>query len=321
MQDAVTDGGEKAMNVKSNQQIQKEAFDFSSDSDDNNGETMRNNNKTSATAENSKQFTLQQCGLLALLQKAPKKQVNSKLGETSKSSDGKANKALNIQDCLRSSDQNHGVNGNISSDSGEESDSTIQSKAKFPKAIGAVVEANNSSDESDNIVFPTQVHKSRTTKSEKSNSPYLKNSIQQATDSSNDCISDESDDIPIPSKSNFSNLKHEHRTKDTERNSQTIEAFSSSDDDQLQSKKMCIIKQEQTLKAKKVRKHYKWTSFKKNEDRHVTENKVQKETMGTLDQILGNYLTVLLKLFVLSPTYLTLNYIYCSASAVLRDLM
>lgn len=286
--DAGTDGGEKAMNVKSIQQIPKEAFDFSSDSDDDIRETMKKNNKISAAAESGKQLTLQQCGLLALLQRAPKKEVNSKLGETSKLSDGKTNKTLNIQDCLRA----HGVvksNWNISSNSEEESDSTIQNEEKFPKAIRAVVEARSSSDENDNIVFPTQVHKSRTTilpKSEKSNPMYLKNNIQQ-TDSSDDCISDESDDIPIPSKSNLSKLKHAHchRTKDTERNSQTIEAFSSSDDDQLQSK-MCINKQEQTSKAKKVIKHliHKWKSLKKNED--VIENKIQKETMGTLDQIL-----------------------------------
>ncbi|XP_073527082.1 DNA excision repair protein ERCC-6-like 2 [Phyllobates terribilis] len=300
--EAATEANEETRDVKSNRQIEKEAFDFSSDSDDDIREANKKSNKISVNAENVKQFTLQQCGFSALLQKGPWEQdKNAELSDnsTSKLSDGKRNKSVTIQNSSRKSDQYQRVDKtdwNISSDSGEESGSTIHRKKKFPKAIRAVVEASSSSDESDNIVFPTQVHKNRRTmlpKSENSKSPDLKYNIQQATDSSIDCISEESDDIAIPSKSlsDQSNLKHEHchRNMDAERNSQTIESFSSSDDDQLQSKKMCIDNEEQTPKTGKVRTQnsvFRWKSFRKNEDHCVTENQVQKENMGTLDQIL-----------------------------------
>ncbi|KAM3938757.1 DNA excision repair protein ERCC-6-like 2 [Leptodactylus fuscus] len=276
-----TDGDEKTTRVKSNQQVPEEAFDFSSDSDDDIRETKNKSNKTSANADNGKQLTLQQCGLSVFLQKPPKEQDEN--AELSKSSTSK----LNDQNCGRSSGQGDAVNRfgwNISSDSGEDSDSSIQRK-KFPKAIR---ESNSSSDESDDIVFPTQVHKNKRTMS-----PYLKKSIQGATDSSNDCISDESEDIPIPSKSlsdnsRFSNIKHKlcKRKMDTEKHSQTIEEFSSSDDDQLQSKKMCADNKTKSRKVRKQTPPIEWKSFTKNEDHYAIDNKVQKENLGTLDQIL-----------------------------------
>ncbi|XP_066460179.1 DNA excision repair protein ERCC-6-like 2 [Eleutherodactylus coqui] len=289
--------GEKTINVKSSQQVQKEAFDFSSDSDDDTRKTKNKSNKVSVNAEDGKLLTLQQCGFSALLQKGPNEQDEKyKLSEssTSKLSDHERTKTVTIQNSDQNSDK---VDWNISCDSGEESDSTMQSKKLFPKTSCAVLEARSSSDESDEIVFPTQLHKSRGTilpKSEKPKSPYLKNRFQQATDSSSECISDESDDIPIPSKSDeasFSNLKHEHchRNTNAERNSQTIEAFPSSDDDQLQCKKMCIDNQEQTPKNRKLRKRIPIVtrkSSRKNEDPRASENKSVHKNMGTLDQIL-----------------------------------
>ncbi|XP_040272919.1 DNA excision repair protein ERCC-6-like 2 isoform X1 [Bufo bufo] len=287
----VADGGEKTMNVNSNEQIQKEAFDFSSDSDDDIRENKKGH-KISIKAENGKQLTLQQCGLSALLQKSPKKQDELSKSSTSNLSD---NKALTIQNCVFSSDKDHEVNRidwSISPDSGEDSDSSVQSKTKFTKAKPTAVEPRFSSDESDDIVFPTQVRSRRRIMLPKSE----KSSIHQATDSSNDCISDESDDIPIPNKilsdkSHFSNLKYEqcHENRGAERNSQTIEAFSSSDEDQLLTKKMYINNKEQTLKTRTFRKpnpSFKWKYVRKNEDHCAHENKIKMENMGTFDQIL-----------------------------------
>ncbi|XP_073402056.1 DNA excision repair protein ERCC-6-like 2 isoform X2 [Dendrobates tinctorius] len=283
--DAITDASDEIGNAKSNRQIEKEAFDFSSDTDEDIREASKKSNKISVNAEIGKQPTLQQCGFSALLQKGPREQ--NKNSEPSDKSTGK------LSDGKRKSHQYKRVDKtdwNISSDSGEESDSSIHRKMKLPKAISAVGEATSSSDESDNS--PTQVHKNRKTmlpKSGKSKSPDSNNSAQHATDSSNDCISEESDDIAIPSKSlsDQSNLKHEHyhRNMDAEKNSQTIESFSSSDDDQLQSKKMCIDNKEQTPKTRKARTQNSVFSWK-NEDHCATEIKIQKENMGTLDQIL-----------------------------------
>ncbi|XP_069817848.1 DNA excision repair protein ERCC-6-like 2 [Dendropsophus ebraccatus] len=263
---AVSDDCETTMNEDPVQQNQEDTFDFSSDSDENR-ETKRKSQKISANADSGKQLTPQQCGLSALLQKLPKKQDESKLDETRKLSDDKM---------IGNADQDHEGNKhgwNISSESEEKSAS--------------------SSDENDNIVFPTQVHKSRRTAENRS--LYWKKNIQQAADSSDECISDESDDIAIPSeslsdKSSLSNLQAEYgdRNVDTERNSQTIEAFSSSDDDQLQSK-ICTDHQERALKNRKVRKQNlieKRKSFRRNEDHAVSGDKVKKEHMGTLDQIL-----------------------------------
>ncbi|XP_077155747.1 DNA excision repair protein ERCC-6-like 2 [Ranitomeya variabilis] len=290
--EAITDDSEEIRNVKSTRQVEKETFDFSSDSDDDIREENKKSNKISVNAENGKQLTLQQCGFSALLQKGPEQDKNAELSDNSPSklSDGKRSKSVTFQNYAKK--RVNKTDRNISSDSGDESDSSVHRKIKFPKAIRAVVEATSSSDESDNIVFPTQVPKSRRTmlpKSGKSKSPAINNSIQQATDSSNDCISEESDDIAIPSKSwsDQSILKHEHchRNMDTERNSQTIESFSSSDDDQLQSKMMCIDNEEQTPKTTKVRTQN--SVFRRKNGNHcVTENKIQKENMGTLDQIL-----------------------------------
>ncbi|XP_056380860.1 DNA excision repair protein ERCC-6-like 2 isoform X2 [Hyla sarda] len=279
--DAVSDGSKTAMNVKSIQPIQNEAFDFSSESD-NDKETTKKGNKITVNAENGKQLTLQQCGLSALLQKLPEQSYKSKLDESSTCKDDKIAKTVIIQSCISNLDQNHGIskhNWKISSDTDEESYSAKEKK-KFPKAMHAVIEAMSSPNENDDIVLPTQVHKSGgiTLKSEKVKFP-----IQQATDSSDECISDESDDIPIPSKSlnkaNFSSLKHKH----CDRNSQTIEAFSSSDDDQLQSKKMCIAPK--TRKVKKPNRIEKWNPFRRKEDHCVSKSKVEKH-VGTLDQIL-----------------------------------
>ncbi|KAM4049432.1 DNA excision repair protein ERCC-6-like 2 [Anomaloglossus baeobatrachus] len=300
--EATTDAAEGTRNVKSNLQIEKEAFDFSSDSDDDITEAKKKSDKVSVNAEHGKQLTLQQCGFSAFLQKGPREQdINAELSDNStcEASDGKGSKSVTIPNCARKSDQYLRVSKtdwNVSSESGGESDSTIHRMEPFPKVTCEVVETSSSSDECDNIVFPTQVHKNtrlRLSKSKKSTSPGYKTSIQQATDSSNDCISEESDDIAIPSKSltDKSNLKHEHchRNMDTERNSQTIESFSSSDDDQLLRRKMRIDNEEQMPKSRKVRKQdpvFRWKSLRKNEDHCVTKNKVQKETMGTLDQIL-----------------------------------
>ncbi|KAG8595973.1 hypothetical protein GDO81_001691 [Engystomops pustulosus] len=298
--EANSDEREKSMNMKLNLPFQKEAFDFSSDSDDPR-ETKNKNNRISVNAEHGKQLTLQQCGLSVFLQKAPKIPHENSETSTSKLSDSRRTKTLTIQSCVKSPEQDLGVNmfgWNISSDSGEESDS-IKSEGKFPKVKHIVRETGCTSDESDDIVFPTQDLKSRRItlpKPEKSKSPFLKKNIEVETDSSNAWISDESDDFPIPSKSStdkakFTNpsRKHCHGHIDKDKNSQTIEAFSSSDDDDLlERKKIRFDNDKQTLKTRKSReknKVLKLKSFRKKHEHYVSEDKVQRN-LGTLDQIL-----------------------------------
>ncbi|XP_072271087.1 DNA excision repair protein ERCC-6-like 2 isoform X2 [Pyxicephalus adspersus] len=282
----------------------KEGFDFSSDSNDEIIIDSRRKSKISAGAGNVKQLTLQQCGFLRLLDRAFCDQdkkcdlPESPPNEIGSKATGNINLGLNI-----------------SSDPDKNADPVVQNKGQVSEAV---METNSSSDESD-IVYPTQADKgnvsiksSVSTRSIPQSDESIcsdfeceipKRKMRNLVDCGSDYISDESDDIAVPSASSVSKQRNTLCTSskfDTERISQTIGAFSSSEDDDLHDKKM-YYHPEQTGKTTKKNKdsnskkstktfkslvHMKYS--RKSMDENATENRFvgQKDNLGSLDRIL-----------------------------------
>ncbi|XP_063769816.1 DNA excision repair protein ERCC-6-like 2 isoform X2 [Pseudophryne corroboree] len=275
--DAVIDS-EKTVSLKADEQFQKQAFDFSSDSDDDiTGGSKRKSNKPSASGDCGKQITLQQCGFSRLLERGAKDQDSDihHSGSSNNDSPLKTSKKLTHHNFRPAPDiavQGQASNNrswNISSDSDEDATSMTRIKRQFTKEIPADRESGSNSDQ--DIILPTQAHTSRTIKfvggtkfiAESDESDGEK-TMHRARDYSSDCISDESDDITIPNKcmshkTSISKLKREHKNhsyhgkRGAAKDSQTIDAFSSSDDDNLHNKKMCIDHKQQRGKTRKLR--------------------------------------------------------------------
>ncbi|XP_040211409.1 DNA excision repair protein ERCC-6-like 2 isoform X1 [Rana temporaria] len=307
-------------NRKSNYQFQKEGFDFSSDSDDEINDDSRRKSNISAGADRGKQLTLQQCGFSRLLEGALGNQdKKSDLpesppaeGEHSKIKSNNAYKACKFKKSSEVTGKKRGSDHlglNISSD--EDAEPVVKNKGQILKDV---METNSSSDESD-IIFPTQANKSDLSIKSSTHEgamPHTDESLgsdfecdpskktRNLADSGSDYISDESDDIEIPSIPSFSKQKNSSYASrcDIEKNSQVIDAFSTSEDDDLHDSKMCPHPPEQTSKttmyddSNRSTKRFKSIVHRKhsrtNKDDHVADIRPvsQKEIRGSLDGIL-----------------------------------
>ncbi|XP_053558392.1 LOW QUALITY PROTEIN: DNA excision repair protein ERCC-6-like 2 [Bombina bombina] len=315
---ADTDNDESSADVKQKQKFPKETFDFSSDSDgDGNGSSRLLSNKSNATTDSRKQLTLQHCGFSKLLEREPSAHISKEVFKEEVSHDKvkKAPRPVNEKQKLVILDWN------ISTDSEEESVNMRNCKYPTSKDI-SIMETEISSEDGENIVYSTQIldrsaessrHKTESNHSEESelddDVPARKNRQKQCN--SSDLISDESDDIEIPKK-NLS-VDHLKQTKalekhllntisDIDKNSQTIDAFSSSDDDNLQRKNIQINKQDRKYTSVKGRIKIRpqlhrpikkkcsvaeRNLFRKQEEDMDNERGVKNgETYGSLDRVL-----------------------------------
>ncbi|XP_068093562.1 DNA excision repair protein ERCC-6-like 2 isoform X2 [Hyperolius riggenbachi] len=233
------------MTVKSSHQFQKETFDFSSDSDNESGNDSRRKGNASTSADRGKQLTLQQCGFSKLLEQALDQ---SKTNDLSGSSSG-SSRLSKIESPCKSEEVvevniSNNSGWNISFDSDGDGDLKVENKRHISGDVQAVLETESSSDESDNIVLPTQANKTSsrvksatgaragmyadTSSGSDLDCTDAKRKPKYVMDYGSDYISDESDDITIPAKPGCSKASKHY----TEKSSQTIDGFSSSEDDE-----------------------------------------------------------------------------------------
>ncbi|KAM5194647.1 DNA excision repair protein ERCC-6-like 2 [Mantella aurantiaca] len=305
-------------NLKSDYHFQKEGFDFSSDSDNEINDDSRRKNNTAAGTERGKQLTLQQCGFSRLLERELGNQdKKSDLPEilTSKLKHSKTKRSGAYGTCnFKKGSEVPGKRGSSHSSRNISSDEDADPVVKIKKEISeAVIETNSSSDESDNIVFPTQANKSglstksamsavamaQSDESMSSDSEFdtSRKKTKRLADSGSDYISDESDDIAIPRFSKQANTSHDSKC-DTENHSQTIDAFSSSEDEHLHKDKMCshhpehigntTIYKDSNRSTKKFKSVVPRKFCRTHKDKRATDNRPvsQKENVGSLDGIL-----------------------------------
>ncbi|XP_018413367.1 PREDICTED: DNA excision repair protein ERCC-6-like 2 [Nanorana parkeri] len=324
--DTNTDGSieNEEKNLKSHHRFPKEGFDFTSDSDDEINDDSRRKSNASAGADRGKQLTLQQCDFSRLLETALGDQdkksdlsgspssEHSKIKSNNAYTACKFKKGLEVTGKERRS-SNLGLN--ILSDSDEDSDPVVKNKGQISEAV---METNSSSDESDNVVFPTQANKSNVPiksamrarvmpQSDESvssdfecNTPKKK--MRNLSDCGSDYISDESDDIAIPSIPSFlkqRNTSYPSKGDTEKKNSQTIDDFSSSEDDDFHGDKIFSHHPEQTGKTtiyKDSNSNRSTTKMKSvvhkkysrtNLDNSATDKTLvtQKESLGSLDRI------------------------------------
>uniref|UniRef100_A0A8C5LPT9 DNA excision repair protein ERCC-6-like 2 n=1 Tax=Leptobrachium leishanense TaxID=445787 RepID=A0A8C5LPT9_9ANUR len=248
-----TDNEESISEAKPIQQFQNENFDFSSGSDE---ETKQKTNlkfsKSPAATECGKQLTLHQCGFSKLLEKANSNQDANMLplGDKSKTMQNHSNnhkesfvfgKTKKSNQCTELPNR-IGHDWDISSDSESDSHSTGKEKPQVLKEPNVVLETESSSyDSDDDVILSSQMSGNMGMETAAVNHRQLFDSDDsnknQSTNSSSDCISDESDDIVIPNKTvrscdkKINTHKFNCHRSDTEKDSQTIDTFSSSDDD------------------------------------------------------------------------------------------
>lgn len=320
---SLQEGGEEndEKNLKSDY-FHEEKFDFSSDSDDETHDDSRRKSNASTAAERNKQLTLQQCGFSRLLERALGNQdekstsLENPVSEHSKIKSSNVYKAHKFKRGSKVSAREKGSSLTMSSDSDEGADPVVRKKRHVSEAIMA---NNSSSEESDDIVLPTQANKSNLSlkstlsgrampqSDESMNSDFECNTTRKKMNNIADCgsdyITDESDDIEIPSFSKPKNPSYQRKCN-AEKNSQTIDAFSSSENDDISDEKMCFRYPEMTGKTTKYKDlnvnrstkklntvvHRKYNKTK--EDESATENRPvnQNANMGSLDGILGKYL-------------------------------
>lgn len=320
------DGGEEndEKNLKSDY-FHKEKFDFSSDSDDETHDDSRRKSNVSTAAERNKQLTLQQCGFSRLLERTLGNQdekstsLENPVNEHSKIKSSNVYKAHKFKKGSKVSAREKGSSLTMSSDSDEGADPVVRKKGHVSEAVMA---NNSSSEESDDIVLPTQANKSNLSLKctlsarampqcdESMNSDFECNTTRKKMENIADCgsdyITDESDDIEIHSFSKPKNPSYQRKCN-VEKNSQTIDAFSSSENDDISDEKMCFRYPDMTGKTTKYKDlnvnrsteklktvvHRKYNKTK--EDESATENRPvnQNANLGSLDGILGKYFIVL----------------------------
>ncbi|KAE8633255.1 hypothetical protein XENTR_v10001829 [Xenopus tropicalis] len=240
------DSDDPKVGAKHCQRFFKEStFDFSSDSDEEtNGTSVMKPSKMPSNSDNRRQLTLHQYGFSKMLER----EITTDNKKTSLP--GESNTSI--------------LNVNMSS--GKKSSLTVLENENV------VSETEYSSDESgEDIVLSTQVCKQDKGKKisiikciAESDSSDIDldtsdNTNRQPVNSSCDDISDESDDIEIPNKyrsGNTGKLKDSFNNKyDAAKDSQTIEVFTSSDDDNLQIKKSSPSYEDTPQKSSNLRMH------------------------------------------------------------------
>ncbi|XP_075455266.1 DNA excision repair protein ERCC-6-like 2 isoform X2 [Ascaphus truei] len=283
------DSDEDTVDEKLGQQFEKETFDFSSDSGEETKSSFRaKSRKSPANTDCHRQLTLQQCGFSKLLDREPRAEDNhtdlSRISKTNVPNDSN----INVKDTLglhkvsntpyRLKGRRKGVNTpdwNISSDSGR------KKKCQFSEEANVVQETECSSDESDDVILSSQIPEQGDRKKAVMTARYSTESDiseysevdydilvpargGRRTSDSSDYISDESDDIEIPKRNVLGNHsdsirtktqdKHSsHKKRNADDNSQTIDAFSSSDNDNLPIKKVKFSHQDLIYKRKNCR--------------------------------------------------------------------
>ncbi|OCU01172.1 DNA excision repair protein ERCC-6-like 2 [Xenopus laevis] len=291
------DSDDPKVGAKHCRRVFKEStFDFSSDSDEEaNGTSVMRSNKTPSNTDNRKQITLQQCGFSKMLEKeiTDKKislpeesnmsilNVNIKSQLSSRSV--QKNKYTTDQNVVPVSEQHHSCGkstflgkGNVceteysSDESAEDVVLSSQVCKKDPMKKSSLFKCISESDYSD-FDLDTSV---------KTNSQYIKSSCDE--------ISDESDDIEIPKKNA---LKDSFLTKyGAAKDSQTIEVFTSSDDDNFQNEKTSPIYEGARRKSAKFRMNLK-SKKRKNEsvfqtNKAITHQEGVKHHCNSLDNVL-----------------------------------
>ncbi|KAM9330721.1 LOW QUALITY PROTEIN: DNA excision repair protein ERCC-6-like 2 [Gastrophryne carolinensis] len=299
--------GENTTVVKSNDDIQKEAFDFSSDSDDATNSLRKSH--ISANVD-SKQLSLLHCGFSRLLETGQNDQSKNSdvLASPSGVSSHSKNKSCMFTTFKKGSKviENKRESSHLDSDS----ESGVTNDRHTSANVGAIQETDSSSDESDNIVWPTQANRSGVSKTSARGTRGLSDSDEEPssnsdcntpakkkkkmTDCSSDYVSDESDDVTITALPVFSkqNIKDSNK-HDMEGNSQKIDEFSTSEDDENDNKKMQFNngpKCKKNVKPKSKRtirfkSGIQMKHSKVNENDSTSEDK--RESVESLDQILG----------------------------------
>ncbi|CAH2294299.1 DNA excision repair ERCC-6-like 2 isoform X1 [Pelobates cultripes] len=286
-----TDKEENNADVKLVHQFKNETFDFSSDSDEEvKRRTKLKFTKSPATADCQKQLTLYQCGFSKMLEKGPNiEKLDTKLlGVRNKKTQNQSNsdmkdsldfgKTSNISELRGQTNtmKNHGWK--ISSDSEDDTFPTRKGKPHVTKEPNVILETESSSYESndDDVILSSQMSENmgmeksalrlrQISESDGSDLDYCipSTSKRQTTNNSSDYISDESDDITIPKKTvcgHSKDCKTINQQKSSschsngvEKDTQTIDTFSSSDDDSIYKKKIRLNNEEPRTETTKYR--------------------------------------------------------------------
>ncbi|KAM4706983.1 DNA excision repair protein ERCC-6-like 2 [Discoglossus pictus] len=255
------DADENTADVKPGPPFPEETFDFSSDSEEESKRSSKlKSNKSPATSDSRRQLTLQQCGFSKLLESEASAAVKTMNSEITFKENLELHKINKSRRSRKEVDD-----WSISSDSEEEN--VLGRNNKCPvSGKDDDVEAESKSDDSGDVIWSSQkfnIH-SDTPDSSESDEDISIRRYKQPTHSSSDFISDESDDVEIPKENVSRSSKSFERTKiikntlikkrgNADKNSQTIDAFSSSDDDHIQTKKIRLYNQDKKHKTKRGR--------------------------------------------------------------------
>ncbi|XP_053323475.1 DNA excision repair protein ERCC-6-like 2 isoform X1 [Spea bombifrons] len=319
-----TDSEENITHVKHGQQLQNEMFDFSSDSDEEvKGRSKLKSLKSPDIADSRRQLILQQFGFSRMLEKVPRaRSMNPDLSGSSINNahnDCNVNKknALVLQENSKSpvyrrqSKRVTTPEWNISSDSEDDTYTIRKNKHQTSKEANDAQETESSSCESDDVIRSSQTPEAEKLGLKLRHMAEFDKpgtSKHQVTDSSCDNISDESDDIKIPNKkttpvrlrqSKQIRTRKDHSFRNSsgpDKDSQTIDSFSSSDDDHLHNKKIRLNTGDQRAGNFKGQKqvHAKLQRFthrssvkpqKMDEDADINK-KIVKKKVDSVDRVL-----------------------------------